>query len=169
MSCVIALLRFFQSRLLFLRPYPNGERRPLRVGRAFLRRRAQPEQNMHGEEKELVANFMSSIGNRNRARKEPELSASANNRGNQFSISSMGQAQSALVQAANPQIELTRICCSVQAAFPSSGEDETSRFTGDITKALVFDLWEKRFRALVKTLDVSAGMQVDFFGRSYMW
>lgn len=43
----------------------------------------------------------------------------------------------------------SRVDRAVQAAFSTVGTDDSSKFTGDLSKAPSFDIWEKRYTALM--------------------
>lgn len=61
----------------------------------------------------------------------------------------------------------TRFRRSVQMHFMDTSSEERTKFTGDLTKGPSFDLWEKRYRSLMKTLkNIEEGDKVQLLSEA---
>lgn len=60
----------------------------------------------------------------------------------------------------------TRMRRAVQSHFQDGASGERAKFTGDLARAPSFDLWERRYRALVKSLRLSESDKVSMLSEA---
>lgn len=60
----------------------------------------------------------------------------------------------------------TKFRRAVQSHFQDGAEGERAKFTGDLAKAPSFDLWDRRYRTLMKSLNVSESDKVLFLSEA---